>query len=145
MDLLVKRIASSTCLSIITAVVIHSFIAPKLSSQGGNPRTGNPSPARSGNAKVDELFAKWNRSDSPGCSVAISKNGALVYERGYGIANLELGVPITAASIFNAASISKQFTAMSIMLLAQRGQLSLDDDVGKYIPNGPLTRAGSRF
>ncbi len=82
-DLLVKRIASSTCLSIITAVVILSFIAPKLSSQGGNPRTGNPSPARSGNAKVDELFAKWNRSDSPGCSLAISKNGALVYERGY--------------------------------------------------------------
>jgi len=57
-----------------------------------------------------------------------------VYERGYGMANLELGVSITPASVFPAASISKQFTAMSILLLAKRGQLSLDDEVRKYIP-----------
>ena len=57
-----------------------------------------------------------------------------MYERGYGMANLELGVPITPESVFHVASISKQFTAMSILLLAQRGQLSLDDEVPKYIP-----------
>jgi CubicO group peptidase (beta-lactamase class C family) len=60
-----------------------------------------------------------------------------VYERGYGTANLEYGIAITPASIFEVASISKQFTAMAILILAQRGQLSLDDDVRKYITELP--------
>src|SRR5215831_1283175 len=77
--------------------------------------------------KVDQLFAIWNRPDSPGCSVGISRNGRVVYEHGYGMANLDLGVAITPSSVFDAASIAKQFTAMSILLLAQRRQLSLDD------------------
>ena len=66
--------------------------------------------------------------------MGVSQKGALVYERGYGMANLELGVAITPASVFQVASISKPFTAMSILLLAQRGQLSLDDEVRKHIP-----------
>jgi CubicO group peptidase (beta-lactamase class C family) len=64
----------------------------------------------------------------------MSRNGSLVYQHGYGTANLDLGVAISPASVFDAASISKQFTAMSILLLVQRNQLSLDDDAGKYIP-----------
>jgi CubicO group peptidase (beta-lactamase class C family) len=87
--------------------------------------------------KVDQLFAARNKPGSPGCSVAISRNGQLAYERGYGMANLELNVPITPASVFEAASISKQFTAMSLMLLVERGRLSLDDDVRKYLPELP--------
>jgi CubicO group peptidase (beta-lactamase class C family) len=94
--------------------------------------------------KVDQLFATWNKPDSPGCGVAVSRNGQLVYERGHGMANLELGVPIAPTSVFEAASISKQFTAMSIMLLAERGRLSLDDEVRKHLPEmrdygSPLT------
>jgi len=89
----------------------------------------------SSNGAVDQLFAEWNKPDAPGCSVGISRNGTTLYERGYGIANLDLAVAISPATVFNAASISKQFTAMSILLLAHRGQLSLDDDVGTYIPN----------
>ena len=85
-------------------------------------------------ARVDQLFAEWNRTDSPSCSVGISRNGTVMYEHGYGMANLELGVPITPTSVLGAASISKQFTAMSILLLAERGQLSLDDEVRTYIP-----------
>jgi len=92
-----------------------------------------PSPTSSTD-KVDQLFANWNRPDSPGCSVAISRRNRVVYERGYGIANLDLGVPITPATVFDAASIAKQFTAMSIVLLAGRHQLSLDDEVSTYIP-----------
>jgi CubicO group peptidase (beta-lactamase class C family) len=84
--------------------------------------------------KMDKLFAEWNKTNTPGCGVAVSRNGALIYERGFGMANLELAVPITSASIFPAASISKQFAAMSILLLAHRGQLSLDDPVWKFIP-----------
>jgi CubicO group peptidase (beta-lactamase class C family) len=86
---------------------------------------------------VDQLFVKFDRPDSPGCSVGISKSGRVEYERGYGMANLELGTPITPASVFHVASISKQFTAMSIMLLAQRRQLSIDDEVRKYIKEFP--------
>lgn len=89
----------------------------------------------SSNGTVDQLFAQWNNPDSPGCSVGVGRNGTTLYERGYGIANLDLAVAIAPATVFNAASISKQFTAMSILLLAHRGQLSLDDDVSKYIPN----------
>jgi CubicO group peptidase (beta-lactamase class C family) len=121
---IVKKLVITACFVVITAVAIVYFIA----------RTGNPSPAGSATARVDKLFAQWNRSDSPGCSLGVSKNGVLVYEHGYGMASLELGVPITPASVFPAASISKQFTAMSILLLAKRGHLSLDDEVRKYIP-----------
>jgi len=88
-------------------------------------------------AKVDKLFAEWDKTNSPGFSLAISRNGTLAYERGYGMANLELGVPISPASVFHVASISKQFTAMCILLLAERGKLSLDDEARKYIPELP--------
>ena len=83
---------------------------------------------------VDRAFEAWRNTDSPGCAVGISRNGRVVYERGYGMANLETGTPITPASIFHVASISKQFTAMAIMLLANDGKLSIDDNIRKYLP-----------
>lgn len=85
-------------------------------------------------ARVDQLFADYDNPHSPGCSVAIGRNGATVYEHGYGMANLEWNMPITPTTVMGAASISKQFTAMSILLLAQRGKLSLDGEVSQYIP-----------
>jgi CubicO group peptidase (beta-lactamase class C family) len=88
-------------------------------------------------AKVDKVFEKWNRTDSPGCAVGVYKDGQTVYEHGYGMANLNDDVPITPETLFHVASISKQFTAASILLLAQQGKLSLDDDVHKYIPELP--------
>ena len=87
--------------------------------------------------QVSQLFQKWARTDSPGCSVGISRNGQIAYERGFGMANLELRVPIAPTSVFEAASISKQFTAMSIMLLVQRGRISLEDPVQKHLPELP--------
>jgi CubicO group peptidase (beta-lactamase class C family) len=90
---------------------------------------------KSQTARVDKLFAVWDRSDSPGCAVGISRNGAILYEHGYGMANLELGVPITPATVFPIASITKSFTAMSVLLAAEQGRLSLDDEVQKYIPD----------
>ncbi len=88
-------------------------------------------------SKVDKLFDKWNKPDSPGCAVGIFKDGQIVYKHGYGMANLNDDVPITPATVFHVASMSKQFTAASILLLAQQGKLSLDDDVHKYIPELP--------
>ena len=99
----------------------------------------NSSSDQSLTARVDKLFADWDKSDSPGCSLGISRNGTVVYERGYGMVNLELGVQITPGSVFPAASISKQFTAMSVLLLAQRGKLSLDDKVKKFISGWSYT------
>jgi CubicO group peptidase (beta-lactamase class C family) len=85
-------------------------------------------------AQTDRLFATWNRPDSPGCALAIVQDGKIVYKHGYGRANLEYGIPITPATIFHVASMSKQFTAFAIQLLAQEHKLTLDDDVRKYLP-----------
>ncbi len=87
--------------------------------------------------RIDEVFAEWNKPDSPGCALAVIKEGKVIYERGYGCANLEYGTPITSSTVFNIASVSKQFTAMSVLLLAQQGKLSLEDDVRKYVPEVP--------
>jgi CubicO group peptidase (beta-lactamase class C family) len=88
-------------------------------------------------ASLDRIFSQWSSKDGPGCSAAASINGKTVYEAAYGSANLEADVPITPASIFHAASVSKQFTAMAVLLLARDGKLSLDDDVRKYLPELP--------
>ncbi|WP_233262254.1 serine hydrolase [Vitiosangium sp. GDMCC 1.1324] len=87
--------------------------------------------------QVDAIFAPWSGADTPGCAVGISRDGVLDYARGYGVSNLEYDVPITPESIFHVASISKQFTAFSILLLAHEGKLSLDDDIRKYLPELP--------
>src|SRR6476660_4218509 len=86
---------------------------------------------------VDHVFDAWRGPESPGCALGVSRNGRVVYEAGYGAANLETDAPITPASIFHAASVSKQFTAMAIMLLARDGKLSVDDNIRKYLPEIP--------
>ena len=87
--------------------------------------------------RVDALFKHWDRSDSPGCSLGIVREGRLIYEHGYGMANLEHDIPITSETVFRIASTSKQFTAMSLLLLEQDSALSLDDDIRKYLPYMP--------
>ena len=87
--------------------------------------------------KVDKLFDQWNKPDSPGCALGVYEDGHIIYKHGYGMANLNDDVPITAATVFHVASMSKQFTAASILLLAQQGKLSLDDDIHKYVPELP--------
>jgi len=88
-------------------------------------------------AQVDEIFAKWNKRDSPGCALGIYKDGRIIYKHGYGMADLNEDVPITPTTVFHVASMSKQFTAAAIVLLAEQGKLALDDDVRKYIPELP--------
>ena len=84
--------------------------------------------------KIDALFAEWNSRDSPGCGVGVKRSGETLFERGYGMANLERQIPISPSTIFDPASIAKPFTALSIMLLAEQGKLSLDDEVWKHVP-----------
>ena len=87
--------------------------------------------------QVDQIFAAWTRPGSPGCSLGVIRNGAFLYRKSYGAASLELGVPLSPESVFYVGSISKQFTAASVVLAAEQGFLSLDDDVRKYIPELP--------
>ena len=87
--------------------------------------------------QVDQIFATFNRPGSPGCSLGVIRNGAFVYRKSYGEASLELSVPLSSESVFYVGSVSKQFTAASVVLAAEQGSLSLDDDVRKYIPDLP--------
>ena len=91
--------------------------------------------------QLDHLFADWNRSDSPGCALAVYQEGETVYKRGYGMAHLEHDIAITPATVFHIASLSKQFTAMAIGLLARSGRISLSDDLRKYIPELQINSA----
>lgn len=87
--------------------------------------------------EVDKIFAQYDRPDSPGCALSVIKDGNIIYKRGYGVADLDHDIPIVPGSVFHVASVSKQFTAFSILLLAQQGKLSLDDQVRKHIPEVP--------
>ena len=87
--------------------------------------------------KVDGIFAAFDKPDSPGCAVGVIRDGMFVYRHGYGMASLELQAPLTPASVFYMGSVSKQFTAASVVLAQEQGLLSLDDDVRKYIPELP--------
>jgi CubicO group peptidase (beta-lactamase class C family) len=84
--------------------------------------------------KIDRLFMKWNSANSPGCAIGIVRNDSLIYTRAFGMANLEHDISNTPATIFPLASIAKQFTAWSILLLERQGKLRLDDDIRKYLP-----------
>ncbi len=103
----------------------------------GQSKPNPPGTDKAISARVDEVFARFDKPDSPGCALAVIKEGQVIYKRGYGMSNLEYGIPITPSSIFHIASISKEFTAMAIVMLAQQGKLSLDDDVRKYVPEVP--------
>jgi N-acyl-D-amino-acid deacylase len=87
--------------------------------------------------RVDSVFAEYDRADSPGCALGIYSDGQLAYARGYGMAHLEHGVPITPRTLFDIGSTSKQFAAAALVLLEQDGALSLDDDVRRFVPELP--------
>jgi CubicO group peptidase (beta-lactamase class C family) len=87
--------------------------------------------------KVDKVFAAYDKPDSPGCALGVVRDGEFVYKKGYGEGNLELSVPLTPQSVFYMGSVSKQFTAASVVLASEQGYLSLDDDVRKYVPEVP--------
>lgn len=85
--------------------------------------------------EIDRFVStEMSRQHIPGMAVAVVKNGEVMLAKGYGFANLEHEVPVTAHSIFQSGSISKQFTAAAIMLLEEQGKLRLDDAIARYLP-----------
>jgi len=89
------------------------------------------------NAAVDAIFSDVAKPGSPGCALAVARDGKIMYKKGYGLANIEESVAITPKTVFDIGSTSKQFTAASIVLLEKRGKLSLNEDIRKYVPEIP--------
>jgi CubicO group peptidase (beta-lactamase class C family) len=87
--------------------------------------------------RVDAIFERWDSAKTPGCAVGVAEGGETILTRSYGMADLEHGVPSTPETIYEAGSVSKQFTAAAVVLLALDGELSLDDDVRAYVPEVP--------
>jgi CubicO group peptidase (beta-lactamase class C family) len=112
-------------LSLWLAALLSFVLVPQVAAQADSDSLA---------AQTDQVFAQWDKPDSPGCVCAVMREGEVVYSRAFGMANLELDVPLTPQSVFYIASVSKQFTAASIALLALGGKLSLDDDIRTYVP-----------
>ena len=89
------------------------------------------------NATIDAIFASWDKPDSPGCALAVAQDGDLVYTRGYGYANLDYDIPVTPQTVFDVASVTKQFVAAVANMLALDGTVSLDDGVRQWLPELP--------
>ncbi len=89
------------------------------------------------NPAIDAIFASWDKPDSPGCALAVARDGEFVYTRGYGYANLDYGIPVTPQTVFDVASVTKQFVAAVANLLALDGTVSLDDGVREWLPELP--------
>ncbi|MFC1563460.1 serine hydrolase domain-containing protein [candidate division KSB1 bacterium] len=86
--------------------------------------------------ELDRIFSRFN-NNTPGVAVAVMRDGEIIYERGFGMANLDYDIPIKPNTVFHIASISKEFAAMAVVLLEMEGKLSIDDDIRKYIPEVP--------
>ncbi len=114
------RLATIACVSLLAACT-----APD--------QPVSPSLARG----IDAVFADLDRPGSPGASVAVIRDGDIVYSRGYGEAQIEHAIPVTPHTVFHVASVSKQFAAMAVTLLAADGALSLDDPVRTHLPYVP--------
>lgn len=116
------------------ALTLCFLLSPTIHAQ--QPEAGAKIDAKQSSitARIDALFAAWDKPNTPGGALAVIKDGQIIYSHGYGMADLERGAPNTPATIFHVASMSKQFTAFAVHLLVQDGKLSLDDDVRKYLP-----------
>ncbi|MDF9795423.1 CubicO group peptidase (beta-lactamase class C family) [Catalinimonas alkaloidigena] len=86
-------------------------------------------------SQIDSLFLEWEMADYPGGSVGIMRDGEIVYAKGFGLASLEYGIPNTDSTLYNIASVSKQFTAYAMLLLQSQGKLSLNDEIHQYFPD----------
>jgi CubicO group peptidase (beta-lactamase class C family) len=88
-------------------------------------------------ARIDSVFARFDRPSSPGCVVTVMRAGEIAFSRGYGMADIAAGTPLSASSAFDGASMNKQFLGFSVALLAAEGRLSLDDPVHEHLPELP--------
>ncbi len=91
--------------------------------------------AQNEQARIDSLMSSLYRNDSPGAAVAVIKNGNVVFEKGYGLADLDSKAPVTTSTNFNICSMTKQFTAYAVLQLQREGKLSVDDKLSRFFPD----------
>jgi CubicO group peptidase (beta-lactamase class C family) len=115
----------SVGVAVLAGLLIMATVAPALAAADETA------------AKVDKIFAAWDKTTSPGASLAVIKDGKIVYERGYGMAKLEDGLVNTPDRVFDIGSVSKQFTAACLAMLVRDGKVRVEDDIGKYLPGMP--------
>lgn len=131
------------------SVALSLLLAPSVGVvQGSSPPGGSGGSASAAahairdtvpGAALDSVFRDLDRTNRPGCAVSVMRKGRVAAARGYGMANLEYGVPIEPSSVFHVASVSKQFTAFAVGLLVADGLVSWDDDIREYVPELPET------
>jgi len=117
--------------------LLKFFVALVMTAVAVQPTAIRGQNAAAIESQVDRIFEKWTSPETPGCSVGVSLDGRQVLTKAYGHADLEHNVKNDADTVFEAGSVSKQFTAAAVLLLARDGKLSLDDPVRKYIPELP--------
>ena len=103
----------------------------------GSSCTAMPAAAKTPSEKADVLLSGLIQANEPGFAVLVAQDGKILFEKGYGLADREHGVPVTPQTIFRIASVTKQFTASAILKLQEEGKLSVDDKLSKYIPDFP--------
>lgn len=118
-----------TCTFVTGAFLIASYLC------GGLALAQNARDPRAD--RVDSLYAGLNRTPSPGLAVVVVRGGKVILRRGYGLASIEHRVPITPGTVFDVASLSKQFTGLAVAMLVSEGKIRLNDDIRKYIPELP--------
>ena len=111
--------------------ILASFGAPVAAAQSPVPPDSIP-------GRIAAIFAPYGRSDAPGCAVGVFRAGAVLYTGGFGIADVAHHIPLTDTTAMSVASLSKQFTAFTVLLLEADGKLRLDDDVRRYVPELPV-------
>lgn len=131
-----RRVFSLAAL-LIALLLSDGQIRSVVRAQTAEPQQTAASSEAAKSAQVDSLFAPLSQGTSPGAAVLIIHNGKTVYAKAYGFARLDTKEAITPETAFDIASVSKQFTAMAVMVLAERGKLSLDDPITKFFPEFP--------
>lgn len=118
-----------------TALLILLFLMMQLTGCK-SPRTAPSADGTTAqvSAELDSLFSSLFKADEPGAAVVVVRGDSIVYDKGFGLARLDSVTPITDRTMFNICSVSKQFSAMALFVLAEEGKLSLDDTVSKYFP-----------
>jgi len=112
---------------LIVAILIIAIAYVKGLSYGGEAKS-------SADKKVDGIFASFITKSSPGGSVIIIKDGKILYKSAYGMADIKKKIPVTTKTLFHLGSTGKQFTALAVLMLLEKGKLKLDDPIGKYLP-----------
>ena len=122
------------------AVLFTIAIAPQISA----PVVARAQTSASDDAEISEkvdayVAAEMRTEKMPGLALAVVRDGRIIKARGYGLANIELDVPVKPETIFQTGSVGKQFTATAVMMLVEEGKIRLDDPIGKYLPSAPAT------